>query len=417
MKPPAFSLGYPPSPAGRSALERVREFVAEVALPMVAELERTRPDTAFALEPDGRLAADVRALKRRLQQASADAGLYCAHLPEREGGLGLSLVDSFYVQEEVYRHGLRGAQWMLAWTDGPSPLVAHWSRASREQYLEDFLAGRTDAAFALTEPRAGSDALALRTSARRDGAGWIVTGTKHLITGAPFAELAQVLARVEGAGRRELTAFLIPLDAPGVERGPVQQTLMADGQTGILRFHDVRLPASAVVGEVGAGLPLALLWINWARTRRGGMCSGLAWHCLERSVRYGHARQAFGGPIEGLGPVAEMLSDMYMDWQAMRALSLEILARLDEADLFNAKVTPAMRRDVSALKTWNDEALLRVADRAIQVHGGRGLLTETGIERIYRVARNLRIPAGTSEIQRATIAESLTAEEPGAGAS
>ncbi len=412
MKPPSFSLGYPPSAAGRSALERVRAFVADVALPMVAELERTRPDTAFALEADGRLATDVRELKRGMQRASAEAGLYCAHLPVSHGGLGLNLVDCFYVQEEVYRHGLRGAQWMLAWTDGPSPLVTHWGGASRDRYLDDYLAGRIDAAFALTEPRAGSDALALKTSARRRGEDWVLNGVKHLITGAPFAELAQVLARVEGAGRRELTAFLVPLNAPGVERGPVQQTLMADGQTGILRFRDVRLPADAVIGTVGEGLPLALLWINWARTRRGGMCSGLAWHCLDRSVRYGHARQAFGGPIEGLGPVAEMLSDMYMDWQAMRALSLELLARLDEADLFHAKVTPAMRRDVSALKAWNDEALLRVADRAIQVHGGRGLLTETGIERIYRVARNLRIPAGTSEIQRATIAESLTAEEP-----
>ena len=414
MKPPNFSPGYPPSAAGRRAVERVREFVAEVAVPMVAELEQTRPDTAFALEPDGRLADDVRALKRRMQQASAEAGLYCAHLPESDGGLGLSLVDCFYVQEEVYRHGLRGAQWMLAWTDGPSPLVAHWSEVSRERYLPDFLAGNIDVAFALTEPRAGSDALALQTSARRDGDEWVVTGVKHLITGAPFADFAQVLARVEGAGRKELTAFLVPLDAPGVERGPVQQTLMADGQTGILRFRDVRLPADALVGKDGGGLAIALLWINWARTRRGGMCSGLAWHCLDRSVRFGHGRQAFGGPIDGLGPVAGMLSDMYMDWQAMRALSLETLARLDAADLFTAKVTPAMRRDVSVLKAWNDEALLRVADRAIQVHGGRGLLTETGLERIYRVARNLRIPAGTSEIQRATIAESLAAEEPGA---
>lgn len=412
MKPPPFSLGTPPSAAGRRAVELARTFVADVALPMVAELERTRPDTAFALEPDGRLADDVRALKRRMQQASAEAGLYCAHLPESLGGLGLSLVDCFYVQEEVYRHGLRGVQWMLAWTDGPSPLVAHWGQASRRNHLDDFLAGNIDVAFALTEPRAGSDALALQTSARREGEDWIVNGVKHLITGAPFAQLAQVLARVEGAGRKELTCFLIPLDAPGVERGPVQQTLMADGQTGTLRFRDVRLPADALVGTEGDGLAVALLWINWARTRRGGMCSGLAWHCLDRSVRYGHGRHAFGGPIDGLGPVAGMLSEMYMDWQAMRALSLELLARLDAAELFTARVTPAMRRDVSVLKAWNDDALLRVADRAIQVHGGRGLLTETGLERIYRVARNLRIPAGTSEIQRQTIAESLAAEEP-----
>jgi alkylation response protein AidB-like acyl-CoA dehydrogenase len=291
--------------------------------------------------------------------------------------------------------------------------VSHWSAEARERHLPDFLAGRTSVAFALTEPGAGSDALALETSARRDGDGWVLSGEKHLITGAPFVELAQVVARVEGAGRRELTAFLVPMDAPGAERGPVQQTLMADGQTGVLRFRDVRLPASAVIGDVGGGLAMAFLWINWARTRRGGMCSGLARHCLERSVRYGRERRAFGAPIASLGPVAQMLSDMHMDREAMRSLSLELLARLDRADLFHAPSTPASRRDVSTLKTWNDEALLRVVDRAIQVHGGRGLLTETGLERIYRVARNLRIPAGTTEVQRSVIAESLMAEEPG----
>jgi acyl-CoA dehydrogenase len=162
---------------------------------------------------------------------------------------------------------------------------------------------------------------------------------------------------------------------------------------------------------VGEGLPMIFLWINWARSRRGGMCSGLAWHCLDRSVDYSARRRAFGRPIGDFGAIAERLSDVYMDWRAMRALSLEILARLDDADLLGGgKVGAAERRDLSTLKTWCDEALMRVSDRAIQVHGGRGLLAETGLERIYRVARNLRIPAGTTEIQRAMIAESLAAE-------
>jgi acyl-CoA dehydrogenase len=403
--------GYPPSAAGEAALARVRAFLADEALPMVEEVEARLGDTAFALEADGRLAADMIGLKRRVQQASARAGLYCPHLAPPDG-LGLGLVDTFYLQEEVYRHGLRGSQWTLAWTDGPSPLVRHWSAAARERDLPDFLAGRTNVAFALTEPGAGTDALALESSARPDGDGWALTGVKHLITGAPFAEGAQVIARIEGAGRRELTAFLVPLDAPGVTRGPVQQTIMADGQTGLLELRDVRVGPEAVVGRAGAGMEMVFLWINWARSRRGGMCSGLAAHCLERSVAYARARRAFGRPIGELGAVAERLSDIYMDWRAMRALSLEILARLDAADLLGGgRVGAAERRDLSTLKTWCDEALMRVADRAIQVHGGRGLLSATGIERIYRVARNLRIPAGTTEIQRAMIAESLAAEE------
>ncbi len=407
---PEASRGYPASAAGLRVLERVREFIAAEALPMVEEVEAEIGPTAFALEPDGRLAETMIGLKRRMQQASARAGLYCPHLPAPDG-LGLGLVDTFYIQEEVYRHGLRGVQWMLAWTDGPSHLVRHWSAASRERDLDDFLAGRTSVAFALTEPSAGSDALALQTSARRDGDGWVLNGMKHLITGAPFVEHAQVIARVEGAARGELTVFLVPMDAPGAARGPVQQTIMSDGQTGVLTFEDVRLPARAVIGDEGRGLPLVFVWINWARSRRGGMCSGLAWHCLERSVDYTARRRAFGRAIGDFGAVAERLSDVYMDWRAMRALSLEILARLDDVDLLGGgRVGAPERRDLSTLKTWCDEALMRVSDRAIQVHGGRGLLAETGLERIYRVARNLRIPAGTTEIQRAMIAESLTAE-------
>ena len=414
MRAPEFARGYPPSAAGLHTIERVREFIRTTALPMVEQVEGELGPTAFALEPDGRLADAMIDLKRSMQQASARAGLYCPHLPAPDG-LGLGLVDTFYVQEEVYRHGLGGVQWMLAWTDGPSHLVRAWSADARARQLGDFLAGRTNVAFALTEPGAGSDALALETAVRREGDDWILTGTKHLITGAPFVEFAQVIARVTGAGRGELTAFLVPMDAPGVVRGPVQQTIMADGQTGVLSFAGVRLPASALIGTPGQGLPLVFTWINWARSRRGGMCSGLAWHCLSRSVDYAARRRAFGRPIGEFGAVAERLSDTYMDWRAMRALSLDILSTLDAADLLGGgKVGSAERRDLSTLKTWCDEALLRVADRAIQVHGGRGLLAETGLERIYRVARNLRIPAGTTEIQRAMIAESLAADSDGA---
>jgi acyl-CoA dehydrogenase len=396
-----------PSPQGQAALERLRTFLSETALPLCAEHEAGSPDSAFALEPDGRLAAELVSLKRRMQAASAEADLYCAHLPEDDGGLGLSLRDCFYLQEETFRHGLRGQQWSLAWTDGPSPLVSAWSPEARERYLSDFLAGRLNACFALTEPEVGSDFPALRMTARKDGDAYVLAGRKHLITGAPFAELAQVFAVLDGAPRGRLTGFLVALDAPGVSRGPVQQTIMADGQTGELVFEDVRVPRWALLGAEHEGLPLAFRWINWARTRRGGMCCGLGRHCLERSLAYANEREAFGRPIAELGAVAQMLADMHMQLEAMRALSLELLSRLDEGRLFDGPVTAAQRRDVSVLKTWCDEALFRIADLAIQVHGGRGLLTATGLEKIFRVARNLRIPAGTTEVQRAVIAEAL----------
>ena len=393
------SLGHPPSAACEQVLTRLRAFLDELELPAA-------PDP-FSLDL---------AVKRRVQEASAAAGLYCPHLAPADGGLGLSFVDTFWVQHEVYRRGIGGSQWSLAWTDGPSPVVTSWGPAMREQHLPAFLAGSTSVAFALTESGVGSDFPSLATSARRDGAGnaagYVLNGEKSLITGAPTAELAQVFARMEGAPRGELTAFLVPLDAPGVERGPVQQTIMGDGLTGSLTFTDVRVPREALIAEEGGALPVALRWINWARTRRGGMCTGLARHCLERSVAYAHQREAFGRPIAEHGAVGAMLADMAMDVEAMQALSLELLARLDKGTLLTGTVTGADRRDVSILKTWCDEALYRVADTAIQVHGGRGLLTENGLERIFRVARNLRIPAGTTEIQRDLIARSLGSADP-----
>jgi alkylation response protein AidB-like acyl-CoA dehydrogenase len=398
LKAPPPSAGYPPSDACLEVLDRLRRLLDEVAVPAAAALG----DTAFAVEADGRLAAPLVELKRRLQREAAGAGLYCPHLQPPDG-LGLSLVDCFYLQEEVFRHGLGGSQWVLAWTDGPSPLVRFWSDEARDAFLADFLAGRSNVAFAATEPGAGSDLRAVRTEARREGAGWVLRGEKHLITGAPFAELAQVLARTDAG----LSLFLCPFGSDGVERGPVQQTLMADGQTGSLSFHDVRLPASALIGGDGDGLRLAFVWINWARTRRGGMCSGLAHHCLERSRAYSAGRAAYGRPIAELGPVATFLADLLMDREAMRAVSLELLARLDRSRIFDGEATADDRRDLSVLKAWNDEALYRVADRAIQIHGGRGLLTETGLEKIFRVARNLRIPAGTTEVQRDQIAKTL----------
>lgn len=393
--PAVTSLGHPPSARCEEVLGRVRAFLDTLEPQLPVE-----PDP-FSLDLD---------LKRRVQEASAAAGLYCPHLPVADGGLGLSLVETFWVQHEVYRRGIGGGQWMLAWTDGPSPLVSAWSAASREAHLAPFLAGTTSVAFALTEPGVGSDFPSLTTTARPDGAGgYRLSGEKHLITGAPTCELAQVFCRVEGAPRGELTAFLVDLSAAGVERGPVQQTIMGDGLTGSLRFTDVRVEAEALLGSAGSALPLAFRWINWARSRRGGMCTGLARHCLERSVAYAHERESFGRPIAEHGAVGEMLANMAMDVEALQALSLELLARLDRNPGFLAggPVSAADRRDLSILKTWCDEALYRVADTSIQVFGGRGLLTATGIERIFRVARNLRIPAGTTEIQRDLIARAL----------
>ena len=409
---PEPSHGFPPTQKGRETLERMRRLLDDVVLPMVAEHEREHGSAAPPLESDGRLSDSRVELKRAVQQESAKAGLYLPQLPTEFGGLGLGLVDLFYIQEEAFLHGLDGAEWALSWTEGPNHLIPFWSKESQAAYLDDYLGGRINACNAITEESGGSDFLTMTTTARRDGDDWILNGRKFFVTGGPIVELGQIFARVEGGSHEELSAFLVPLDAPGVERGRVLQTMMLDGFTGEVAFNDVRLPASALIGQEGDGLLFAAMLYNWIRSRRGGLCSGLAQHCAQRALAYARERETFGQPIIEHGPVASMLTDNHMDLLAMRAVSLELLDRFERAGgLLDGEVSVRDRRDIAVLKTFNEEALYRISDRAIQVHGGRGLLTETKLEKIFRVARNLRIPGGTTELQRSAIADTFSADE------
>ena len=406
------SHGFPPTEKGREALERMRRLLDQVVLPMVAEHEDEHASAAPPVEPDGRLSDERAALKKAVQQESAQAGLYVPQLPEEYGGLGLGLVDLFYIQEEVFLYGLDGAEWVLSWTEGPNHLIPFWSEESKTAYLDDYLAGRVNVCNAISEESGGSDFLAMTSLARRDGTDWVLNGRKFFVTGGPIVELACVFARTEGAGHEKISAFLVPLDAPGVERVRVLQTLMVDGFTGELAFDDVRLPASALIGAEGDGLLFAAMLYNWIRSRRGGLCSGLAQHCAQRALAYARKRETFGRPIIEYGPVASMLTDTHMDLLAMRAVSLDLLDRFERAGgLLDGEVSVRDRRDIAVLKTFNEEALYRIADRAIQIHGGQGLLTENKLEKIFRVARNLRIPGGTTEIQRSAIAETFVADD------
>ena len=412
LERPEPSHGFGPSDEGLEALEKMRRLLDDVVLPMVAEHEREHASAAPAVEADGRLSDARAALKKDVQQESAQAGLYTPQLPTEYGGLGLGLVDLFYLQEEVFLHGLDGAEWVLSWTEGPNHLIPYWSEGSKSQYLDDYLGGRLNVCNAISEESGGSDFLTMTTSVSRDGEDWVMNGQKFFVTGGPIVELGCVFARIEGAAQDELSAFLVPLDAPGVERVRVLQTMMIDGFTGELAFRDVRLPASALIGEEGDGLLFAAMLYNWIRSRRGGLCSGLAQHCAQRALAYARERVTFDRPIIEYGAVSSMLTDNHMDLLAMRAVSLELLDRFERSEgLLAGEVNVRDRRDIAVLKTFNEEALYGIADRAIQIHGGRGLLTETKLEKIFRVARNLRIPGGTTEIQRSAIADSFSASD------
>ena len=398
--------------------ERVADYMTRFATllddevaPIESELATRGVGTPWqpALDDAGRMHREVWEARREVQRRAGVAGLYAPHVSAEFGGGGFGRVEMQHVEEFVYhRSGLGLGLAALAWTEGPSPAIEHVSGAARTQYLDRLVAGELTAAFANTERGAGTDVMAMTTHARRDGTDWVINGRKAWITNAHFADVIQVVA-VTGPGRdtRSLSMFLVDADAPGFRRGTDIPTMISDGLTGELEFTDVRVPAENVVGEIGDGFPLAMSWINWRRLCRGGMCAGWGQWLLERALDRARRRSSGGRPIGELQAVQHLLADMHSDMYVARATSLVAQSTLDQLGPFSIPLHPDAPRLISLVKLVNDEAFYRLADNAVQVHGATGLLHGSPEEKLFRVARNLRIPAGTVEIQRNAIARSL----------
>jgi acyl-CoA dehydrogenase len=401
------------TPRVQDLVLRYERFLAEEVAPLETELGRQDVGSPWAptLDDQGRMNPTVWAARRAVQRRSAAAGLFTPHMPSDVGGLGLTRVETMHVEEFVYRRaGLGLGLAALAWTEGPGPNLVHLSDEGRRRFLEPLMRAEETCAFANTEPGAGSDMLSMTTRAERDGDGWVITGTKGWITNAHFCDVAQVVAVTDpGAGSRSLTMFMVEADRDGFRRGADYPTMLDDGLTGQLVLDGVRVPDENRIGEVGQGLALALTWINWRRMCRGGMCAGWGRWLVDRAVARARFRRSGGAPIGELQAVQHMLADMDADVYAARAASLQAQAELDTlpGGAFGIPLHPEAPRLMSLVKVINDEAFFRVADRAVQVHGGTGLRKGSPEEKLFRLARNLKIPAGTVEIQRNAIARGL----------
>ncbi|MGQ0574986.1 MAG: acyl-CoA dehydrogenase family protein [Pseudonocardia sp.] len=391
--------------------DRFRRFLDEEVAPLEAALAARDVGTAAQprLDGAGRMHPEVWQARREVQRRAGKVGLYAPHMA---AGGGFSRVEMHHVEEFVYRHaGLGLGLAALAWTEGPAPALEHCSPVAQERYVQPLVRGEITSAFANTEPDVGSDVLAMSTRARRDGTDWVLDGRKSWITNAHFADVVQVVAVTEpGAGTRSLSMFMVDADAPGFRRGRDIPTMLDDGLTGELDLDGVRVPAEHVVGEIGDGFALAMTWINWRRLCRGGMCAGWGAWLLDRALRYVQERRSGGRPIGELQAVQHLLADMDADVYAARATSLVAQAELDELGPYDIPLHRDAPRLISLVKVVNDEAFARVADNAVQVRGARGLLRGSPEEKLFRVARNLRIPAGTVQIQRNAIARGLLRE-------
>jgi isovaleryl-CoA dehydrogenase len=329
-------------------------------------------------------------------------GLLAPTLPTELGGLGLSYRAQAIILEEIAR-----ASPALALTVGAhSNLFAdnvarNGTPEQRQAFLPDVAAGRAIGALALTEPDAGSDAVAIRTRAERHGDEYVLNGSKQFITNGPVASVLLVYAKTAPQrGSRGISAFLVRADSPGftVSRS-LEKMGMRGSPTGELAFQDVRVPVAQRLGEENAGVRIMMSGLNVERAVLTAIPVGILEECLQRSVAHARERVQFGHPIGRFELVQAKLADMYTDLTASRLLLYSALEEVVRE--------PDRRTASAAALTFASEASTRAALQAIQIFGGYGYMKDLPLERLARDAKLLEIGAGTSEIRRLLIAREL----------
>ena len=346
----------------------------------------------------------VKEERLKLRKRSAELGFWTLHMPEEVGGAGLSFLGQVLLHEEACSHGLLLAQFesIFPVVTGPTPIYMDCTPAQREKYLFPLMRADKVTCFALTEPGAGSDATRIQTRAVRTEDGtWTINGRKHFITGGDSADFALVFAVTDPGKRAQggITAFIVDADTPGYSVTRVQRTMSPYQNPVELVFEDVTVPEENVLGEVGFGFYSAVKGINGARLQIAATALGIAQNLLTRSLDYAKSREAFGQPIGRNQYVQGMLVDSFAELEQARLLVHRCAQEIDEgAD---------GRRQAALAKLVSTEMVGRVADRAIQVHGGNGFMTELGIEAWYRDVRAMRLYEGTSEILRTNVAKAL----------
>jgi acyl-CoA dehydrogenase len=338
-----------------------------------------------------------------LRRRSAELGFYAAHMPEEVGGWALPSLGYTLLVEEAAKTGMRFASFVLGPPnpEAPTPILMDLPEHVRDKVVPPLVRAETSMCFALTEPEAGSDAQSIRTSAAQDGDVWVLNGRKHYITNGAHADHALVFAVTDPEKRAGggITAFLVDGDTPGFVVGRHQRTIAGDTNQAELVFEDCRVPLDHVVGEVGYGFQTAMKFLNAGRAFIGALCVGIADWLIRICVEQANSRQAFGKPIGKNQAVQWMLADSALEVHSARLMTYHLAWLVDRGE------QPI--RESSMVKLNNTEMVNRVADRAVQIFGGMGVLAEGPVERVYRYVRMLRIVEGTSEIQRLVIARSL----------
>lgn len=369
-------------------VETTRSFVENELYPHEMEVERT-----------GHLRMD---LIKEIQAKAMAAGLYAANMPAEVGGAGLDTLSWLLYERELGR-----ANYALHWTcvARPSNILLAGTEAQREKYLYPCIRGEKWDCLAMTEPGAGSDLRGMKASAKQDGDDWVLNGTKHFISHADLADFA-ICFMASGEedtprGKKKLiTAFFVDKGTPGFTVRDGYRNVSHRGYTNaILEFDNCRIPKEQVLGEVHKGFEVANTWLGATRLQVASTCLGRAERALGHAVQYAAERHQFGQSIGKFQGISFKLADMAMELKAAELLTWAAAWKFDEGSVTEA--------DMSMAKLKATEVLAFIADEAIQIHGGMGLMDDLPLERIWRDARVERIWEGTSEIQRHIISRQM----------
>ncbi|ADV02041.1 acyl-CoA dehydrogenase [Alicycliphilus denitrificans] len=365
-------------------LQEIRTFLRTECLPIEAQVD----------------AADE--IPEPVVQRMRELGLFGHSIPEEYGGAGLTTEELALVNIEVsqvattFRARFGGNTGIAS-----ESLVVDGTPEQKRRYLPLLASGEVTGCFALTEPDAGSDATALRTTAVRDGDHYVITGSKCFITNAPIANLFTVFARTDpqSKGARGVTAFLVERGAPGLSTPPAYRKMGQHGSpVGEVVLDQVRVHESAIVGGVeGQGFKTAMKALNKQRINLAGLCVGPAIRLVDEMVRRAQTRRQFGQPVGEFQLVQQMIAESNTEVHAARALVLETARKRDAG----ADVT----MEASMCKLFASEMCGRVADRAVQLFGGSGYIADNVAERFYRDVRLFRLYEGTSQIHLTNIAK------------
>lgn len=349
------------------------------------------------------------AIPEDILQEMKDMGLFGLSIPEEYGGLGLTMEEEALVAFEI-GHTSPAFRSIFGTNNGigSQGVLIDGTEEQKRQYVPPMATGELIGSFCLTEPDVGSDAASLRTTATRDGDHYVLNGTKRYITNGPEAGVFTVMARTnpEDKGAGGISAFLVDGDTPGIHRGKADKKMGQQGaHTCDIVFEGCRVPAENIIGgpdKEGQGFKTAMKVLDRGRLHISAVCVGVAERLIDDALRYAMDRKQFGKPIAEHELIQAMLADSKAEAYAARCMVLDAARRKDEGE--------SVSMLASCAKLYCAEMVGRVADRAVQIHGGAGYISEYAVERFYRDVRLFRIYEGTTQIQQIVVARNMIRE-------